>query len=141
MKTCTVCNESKEETEFHFRSREKGTRMNQCKSCGNERARVSYRKNGGYEYAKTKKIRHGLTYEEFIARCEAQDWTCLICLRECDKLVVDHDHECCSGTYSCGKCIRGLICGDCNRGLGGFRDDTQSLLAAVDYLNNYARVV
>lgn len=32
--------------------------------------------------------------------------------------VVDHDHGCCSGTRSCGKCVRGVLCNTCNTRLG-----------------------
>lgn len=35
-----------------------------------------------------------------------------------DGAVVDHDHACCSGDRSCGQCIRGMLCGSCNMGLG-----------------------
>ena len=30
-------------------------------------------------------------------------------------LIVDHDHSCCPGPWSCGKCIRGLLCRGCNK--------------------------
>lgn len=48
---------------------------------------------------------------------------------------VDHDHQCCPGPKSCGKCIRGLLCFDCNVLLGKAKDDTQILLNAVRYLD------
>jgi hypothetical protein len=47
---------------------------------------------------------------------------------------VDHDHACCPGTKACGKCVRGLLCGDCNNCLGKFQDDETILLNAVRYL-------
>lgn len=28
--------------------------------------------------------------------------------------VIDHDHNCCPGRNSCGDCIRGIVCRDCN---------------------------
>lgn len=47
---------------------------------------------------------------------------------------IDHDHKCCPGSQSCGKCIRGILCSNCNIGLGRFNDDTKTLEAAIQYL-------
>lgn len=50
-------------------------------------------------------------------------------------LHVDHDHACCpANKYSCGACVRGFICGPCNRGLGLFFDNADALDRAAAYL-------
>lgn len=54
-------------------------------------------------------------------------------------LHVDHDHSCCpvapgKRARSCGNCIRGFVCGPCNRGLGLFFDNIDALERAVAYL-------
>lgn len=50
-------------------------------------------------------------------------------------LALDHDHSCCApeGT-TCGSCLRGLLCGNCNTGLGSFMDSPDLLLRAINYL-------
>jgi hypothetical protein len=69
---------------------------------------------------------------------EYQGGRCAICQRATGAtkaLSVDHDHKCCPGKASCGKCIRGLLCGGCNyKVLGHLRDDVDALLRALSYL-------
>lgn len=54
---------------------------------------------------------------------------------------IDHDHSCCPDPKgdrnrgSCGNCIRGLLCSQCNVGLGSFKDSPELLAAASSYLN------
>lgn len=52
------------------------------------------------------------------------------------RLAVDHDHTCCSGPKSCGRCVRGLICGPCNDVLAVARDRPQYLADCINYLHN-----
>lgn len=47
---------------------------------------------------------------------------------------IDHDHSCCSGKTSCGKCIRGVLCQSCNFILGNANDNPDKLIALVSYL-------
>jgi hypothetical protein len=76
------------------------------------------------------------TWEEIEALAKSQDNKCLICEREfLDwNWAVDHDHSCCNDRYSCGNCIRGLLCKSCNGGLGIFRDNIELLENAIKYL-------
>jgi hypothetical protein len=48
---------------------------------------------------------------------------CNICnaVRE-DALHVDHDHNCCPKSGSCGKCVRGMICSKCNAAVQRYED-------------------
>ena len=50
--------------------------------------------------------------------------------------AIDHDHGCCNNNTSCGKCVRGILCSSCNRGLGQFKDSLEILDSAKKYLKN-----
>lgn len=69
----------------------------------------------------------------------AQGGVCAICRLPESKhhslmLKIDHDRACCPKSGSCGKCVRGLLCSNCNSGLGMFGDNQAALRAAIDYL-------
>lgn len=58
-----------------------------------------------------------LTEEAWLALLEKQNNKCAVCERVftgANKPCVDHNHACCSGKRSCGKCVRGLLCRGCN---------------------------
>jgi hypothetical protein len=83
--------------------------------------------------AMRRRWKYKITDEQYAEMVEAQEGRCAICQRP-DELKVDHDHSCCPGAVTCGKCIRGLLCDWCNRGLGIFRDDPGALRRASEYL-------
>lgn len=77
---------------------------------------------------------YGIDLAEYRRLLVTQNFRCAICggegflMREhhwC-KLVIDHDHK-------TGQ-VRGLLCHNCNRGLGLFHDSPATLVAAADYL-------
>ena len=83
--------------------------------------------------------RYGLTHEDYSIMLGEQGGVCRICLKKetlgHGTLSVDHDHSCCAGIESCGKCIRGLLCSRCNKVLGAVEDQVTLLQSMVDYLN------
>jgi len=72
----------------------------------------------------------GITLSERSGMAAEQDGRCLICgTHEGDlteRLSVDHDHA--------TKQVRGLLCRNCNHGIGNFHDDPDLLRAAAIYL-------
>lgn len=49
-------------------------------------------------------------------------------------LVVDHDHRCCPEGRSCGECIKGFLCNDCNAGIGFLKESVVNVQQAAEYL-------
>ena len=71
----------------------------------------------------------GITIQDYDEMLESQNGGCKICggKDKSFRLAVDH----CHGT---GK-IRGLLCSKCNRGIGCFKDSTDLLRKAIEYLS------
>ena len=66
--------------------------------------------------------RYNITQHQLDRLLEAQEFACGMCLEpfgENRAIFIDHDHACCQEEKrSCGRCIRGLLCLDCNTTLG-----------------------
>jgi hypothetical protein len=92
---------------------------------------------------RTLKYTHSITPVIYDALLSKQGGVCAICKQICKtgkRLAVDHDHLCCPSRRSCGKCIRGLICGNCNKGIGNLQDSPAVLRAAADYIEAHKKV-
>jgi hypothetical protein len=76
------------------------------------------------------KKRFNMTLEEYNLILEKQENKCFICRTDVSltgkRLHVDHDHK-------NGK-IRGLLCNQCNLGLGAFKDNIELFKKAIEYL-------
>lgn len=63
--------------------------------------------------------RYKLDRVSYQALLDKQNNKCIIC-QVLNPDCIDHDHSCCPGPLTCGKCIRGILCRQCNAGLGRF---------------------
>ena len=86
------------------------------------------------EEAKTRMLKHryNLDYNDYNRMYENQEGKCAICgidkeLGSSKGLLVDHCHQ--------TNKVRGLLCGNCNSGLGKFMDNVSILNKAIIYLN------
>jgi hypothetical protein len=75
---------------------------------------------------------YGLSEEDYYLMLDDQDNKCAICKTDrwagkFDVPNVDHNHD-------TGK-VRGLLCADCNFGLGNFKDSIERLQSAIEYLH------
>lgn len=84
---------------------------------------------------------HGMTEESYAEMLAAQGGGCKLCKSKDPRgkgvFHIDHDHLCCPGSHSCGKCVRGLLCHPCNSGMGSLNDDPALLRAAADYIEKF----
>lgn len=84
---------------------------------------------------------YNLTEEQRRALLQVQGGACAICGRAKDRprkrLAVDHDHACCAGPTSCGRCVRGLVCSPCNDTLAHLRDSPEAFVRAARYLREW----
>lgn len=77
----------------------------------------------------------------FAARMEEQGKACAICRKpfgDSRPLIpmVDHDARHCGNLRNCAHCRRGLLCGNCNIGIGMFGEDIAALARAIAYLES-----
>lgn len=83
--------------------------------------------------------RHKITGERYRELLSSQQGVCAICrqsnvrLGEVVPLGIDHDHVCCSGRSSCGRCVRGLHCAGCGGFLGLLEYDGEPGRFAAEY--------
>jgi Recombination endonuclease VII len=126
MKHCPDCGVTKPLEEFPRNKNSKDGRHTYCKPCHNARGKETIQRLHGNSRHYHLKRRYGIGAVEFDELVRQQGGSCAICGRP-DPEHVDHDHE-------TGK-VRGILCFNCNGGLGQFRDSIDALLAAAAYLD------
>jgi hypothetical protein len=112
-KRCGACKQTLSKTEFYGDKRRIDGLQSRCKSCN-------------------VMVTHGITRNDYERMMEQQQGRCAICgskeskKGKTDAFQVDHNHY--SGN------VRGLLCFECNIGLGKFKDSPEMLKRAAEYL-------
>lgn len=143
LKLCSRCKIEKPLKDFYKDKNTKTGYKSYCKDC----AKVVYKNwkdknpdkaqeiwltasNKYYKHSnasfKRKLKKYDLTEESYNELHLEHNGKCKICKKEIEDLVIDHCHQ-------TGK-VRGLLCNPCNKGLGFFEDNIESLRSAIEYL-------
>lgn len=151
MKKCSKCGQEKPLTEFHKDRGYKDGLHGHCKPCvlirvakykadNPEKVKASQKrsrdKNPETYRNKQLLFAFGITIDQYKQMLADQGGVCAICQKpeteihpangKLRNLAVDHDHD--TGH------VRGLLCNNCNRGLGFFADQADLVKAAWQYL-------
>jgi len=119
--------------EFRRRNREKSKawRLKNLERWKVLQARSQSRPHNKERLRRQRRLKkYGLTHQTFEALYAKQQGKCAICSAPFvgrRKVHIDHCHD--------RKCVRGLLCGTCNSGLGHFKDDIVRLQMAIQYLS------
>ena len=120
-KRCSMCRKILPLTEFWRNKSAKDGLQNSCKTCHGASTRRSLAKHDITE--RNRWVRYRIKPETFNKLFAGQGSKCALCGAtesgsRGNSWNVDHDHSCCPGDKTCGKCIRGIICSRCNTRLG-----------------------
>lgn len=133
-KRCHGCEEWLELDRFVKNVQSPDGHRARCKDCvyGPEGERAHMRRLACYGIDQVR-------LDQLLAACAEACPICLIRFADCTPpgYTVDHDHNCCGRLRSCGKCVRGLLCRQCNGGIGSLRDSREALGRAIDYLDEW----
>lgn len=131
MKTCKKCGEAKPVDEFHRHATNKDGRRGSCKPCDILLTAEWHAAHPDYYRRKHLRRTYGITLEQYHDLLTSQSGGCACCGAtraggSSDSFHVDHCHE-------TGK-IRGLLCNNCNIGIGALGDNASGVARALAYL-------
>ena len=130
-KYCKSCDTTKPIDDFYLRNKTSMVRHSTCKECDRKRVAENYAKDPSIYQNNHLKRNYGITLNEYNKMLKEQDHKCATCGTteaggKHGKFMVDHSHN-------TGE-VRGLLCKSCNIALGEIKDNRQTLLNMVEYL-------
>jgi adenine-specific DNA methylase len=132
MKKCPKCGEQKPLSEFHKDKYSKDGTTRKCGKCSTNQSKEWYRKNPHVKRNANLLRDYGISLETFENMKAKQHGKCAICqnnFKDSIDTCVDHNHI-------TGQ-VRELLCNHCNRAIGLFKENIETLKSAVTYLKKY----
>lgn len=127
MRRCSRCGQEKPLEDFVRNRSARTGRGYHCRPCHNRVSRENRELHHGSVRNFQLKRRYGIDADHVAELIQRQDGLCAICVTRQAKHV-DHDHD--TGN------VGGVLCFSCNGALGQFRDDSDRLAAALEYLHS-----
>jgi hypothetical protein len=93
-----------------------------------QRRKKWFQKTKNKEYMKNYHLikNYNITLDDYNKLFLKQEGKCKICHQSFESLIVDHNHK--------TNKVRGLLCDNCNCGIGFLKENTDILLEAIEYL-------
>ena len=133
LKQCYKCRRQKWNTSFHKDKYSSDGLSSCCKECNIEREQKHRQKYPEQSRNAKLKKNYNITIQQYEMMLKSQNGVCAICSQseiekdnkkgKIKRLAVDHNHL-------TGE-IRGLLCVNCNRGIGHFQDNSELLRKAA----------
>lgn len=134
LKECKICKIKKPKEDYYKSNTYKSGYRPECIKCCGEKGK-KYPKTKEQIRASRLKTAYGITLEDFDKMFVEQGGVCAICKLpqtvENRKGVVSH--LCVDHCHKTGK-VRGLLCNNCNKGIGNLKESKLNLLRAIEYL-------
>lgn len=135
MQTCTQCHQAKPLEAFNKGKNANGLHS-WCKACIKVKRNEWDKANPERKRVQQFWNKYRLRPEDITQMLVEQGYQCPICDKSItESFSIDHDHLCCNGPQSCGKCVRGLLCGGCNTRLGWLETKLDKVLKYIQSPN------
>ena len=137
MKVCSHCRQEKPLSEYYITKKKlKSGKIKEhpryiCKACDRKAKRARDKRTPEARAEKHLQNKYGISLDDKRQMIINQGCKCKICPRSLSKddLSKSHVDHCHKTGY-----IRGILCNNCNRGIGHLQHDTQILVSAIQYL-------
>ena len=137
MKQCKKCKQWKPFEMYSYKrpkNRKPGLQP-RCKSCCSEDTRIWNLKNKETSRERYLQRRYQMSENEYDSMLLFQNNRCLLCDVEFNDTKFGPDFPVVDHCHTSGK-VRGILCNECNRGLGYFHDNPEALSKAASYVQN-----